>query len=39
MSVIATRTDHRTTHPPLLPCQVDNGRLWFAEHQIGRAHV
>ena len=32
MSVIATRTDHRTTHPPLLPCQVDNGRLWFAEH-------
>ena len=32
MSIMATRQDHRTDHPPLLPCQADDGQLWFAEH-------
>lgn len=32
MSITATRLDTRTTQPPELPCQVDDGQLWFAEH-------
>lgn len=28
MSITATRIES----PPLLPCQIDGGRLWFAEH-------
>lgn len=27
----ATSTIHRGAHPPSLPCQEDDGRLWFAE--------
>ena len=36
MSIMATRQDSRSERqldqPPMLPCQVDDGRLWFAEH-------
>lgn len=32
MSITATETDLYTTPPPLLPCQLDGGNLWFAEH-------